>query len=545
MMKRQLLFIVIIIGYVSVAIRPAFAQPTDITVHWLLVDTNPDARSRADFEAFINLLVARGNVPSNRVRHIQSEQCTKTEIHKAIRNIASHMQHGERFIFFYRGGVTKPPRTNSIYLLTHGAKTTKLADAVQDTQLNLWFRDVGAEDVTVLFDGYTDDRNIFAYLANREVLGEAALVSIMRAKTGEDSLLRKVLSALKTDASDLNDNRNISIGELHEHLVTTAPPQESIVVPTGNVEMPILKLSPMLKITTDPAGASVFVNGENIGVTPQRVVDNIRKGNYEILVKKQGYLIPQTRSTEVDINQGEAVEVSWVLKPISVYGKITLPEGKVVEQISVWIEDTNHKQTVGSNGNYRFSDWDANNLLTIGTTYTLKAEATEIYNAETTFTFEGHDAIERNLILAEKTWFQVAQERFDQKDNEGAIAAFQNGIEITTEIPPLSPELTVLLFNSFSAAVDSMNIENIAYLVATAELSDRFGDKEAAKTYWGRVQSEASKGTAEHRLATKRLRQLNLRNYIINSALVVLLVVVLISGGYSARKYFRRKTNRT
>ena len=543
-MKRGFLFIVIFSGCLSIGISPTCAQPTDTSTWWLLADINPDSRSHADFDAFVDLLAVRGKIPSNRILRIEGEKCTRAGIHTAIRNLAARMKNGERFVFFYRGGVTKPPRTNSIHLLTHGAKTTDLADTVQDTQLNHWFRNAGANDVTIFFDGYTEDRNIYAYLANRELLGEAALVSIKRSKTAEDSLLRKVLSALKTDASDLNDNRNVTIGELHEHLVTKTPPQESIVVPTGDVETSILKLPPMLKITAVPAGVSVFVNGENIGATPQRVIDNLRKGNYEIQVKKQGYLIPPSRCTEVDMSQGEAVEVSWVLKPITVHGKITLPEGKVVEQITVWIEDTIHKQTVGSNGNYHFSDWDTNSLLTDGKTYTLKAEAAEIYYAETTFIFEGFDAIERNLTLAEKTWFEVAQERFNQKDNEGAIAAFQNGIEITTEFPPLSPELTVLLFNSFSAAVDSMNIENIAYLVATAQLSDRFGDKEAAKTYWGRVKSEAHKGSAEHRLATKRLRRLNLRHYIINSALVVLLVVVLISGGYTARKYYKGKPNR-
>ena len=541
MMKRQLLFIVIITGYVSVAILPTCARPTDTSAHWLLADTNPDARSRADFEAFIDLLVARGNVPSNRIQHIEAEQCTKAGIYKAIRNLASRMQHGERFIFFYRGGVTKPPRTNSIYLLSHGAGSANLAEAVQDTELNRWFREAGAKHVTVLFDGYTNDQSIYAYLANRELLGVAALVSIKSAKKDEDSLLRSVLSALNIDASDIDDNRKIAIGELHEYVVTITPPQESIVVPTGPVETPILKLPPMLKITTVPEGASVFLNGEDIGATPQRVIDNLKRGNYEIRVKKQGYFIPPTRSTEVGMNQGEAVEVSWALKPITVYGKINLAGGKVLEQITVWIEDTIHKQTIGLDGNYCFGDWDADDLLSVGKTYTLKSEAAEIYHAETTFTFEGHDAIERNLTLAEKTWFQVAQERFDQKDNEGAIAAFQNGIEITTEFPPLSPELTVLLFNSFSAAVDSMNIGNIAYLVATAQLSDRFGDKESSKIYWNRVKSQANKGTVEYDLASKRLRELNLTHYILNGALIVLLVVVLISCGYTARKYLARK----
>lgn len=540
-MKRELLFIVVLSGCLSVGVLPTFAQPTDMTVWWLLVDVNPDDRSHADFEAFANLLATRGNVPSNRIQHIKAEQCTKSRINETIRKVTSRMQRAERFIFFYRGGVTKPPRTNSIFLLTHGAESTNLANAVEDRQLNRWFQEAGAKDVTVLFDSYTNDRNIYAYLANRELLGAAALVSIRATKKNEDSLLNRVLSALNTDASDLDDNRKVTLGELHEHLVTNAPPQDSIVVPTGNVDAPILKLSPMLKIITDPAGASTYLNGEVIGATPQRVIDNLKRGDYEIQVKMPGYFAPPMRSTKVGMSQGEAVEVYWALKPITVYGKVNLPEGKVLEQITVWIEDTNYKQTIGLDGNYRFEDWDIDDLLSVGKTYALKAEAAEIFHAKTTFTFEGHDAIERDLTLAEKTWFEVAEERFSKSDNEGAIAAFQNGIEITTEIPPLSPELTVLLFKSFSAAVDSMNIENIAYIVATAQLSDRFGDKESSKIYWNRVKLQANKGTVEYDLAAKRLRELNFTHYIINGAIIVLLVVVLISGGYTARKFLGRK----
>ena len=328
MMKREFLFIVIFIGYLSTGILPTFAQPTDTSAWWLLADINPDDSSHADFEAFVDLLTARGNVPSNRIQHIEAEECTRTRVYQAIRNFASRMTHGEQFIFFYRGSVTKPPRTNSIYLLTHGAESTNLAEAVQDTQLNRWFRDAGAKNVTILFDGRTNDRNIYAYLANRELLGEAALVSIRSAKKDEDSLLQTMLPALDTDASDLDDNRAITVGELHEYLVTKTPPQQSIVVPTGNLETSILKLLPMLKINTVPEGASVFLNGEDAGTTPQRVIDNLKRGRYEIQVKKQGYFIPPTRSTEVGMIQGEAVEVSWTLTPITVYGKINSPEGK-------------------------------------------------------------------------------------------------------------------------------------------------------------------------------------------------------------------------
>ena len=541
MMKRAFVFIVIFSGLMLIGVVPIRAQPVDTAAWWLLADVNPDTRSQADFDALTELLIDRGNVPSDQIRRIEGEGGTHKSLHNAIRNLARRMKRGDRLIFFFRGAVTKPARSNSIYLLTYGAESSNLTSAVEDIQLNRWFREAGVNEVIVLFDAYTDDGNIYAYLANRELLGTAALVSIRPATSTEDSLLQNLPSALQTDASDLDDNRQITVGELHEYIIAQTPPQESIVVPIGNVNTAVFGLIPMLKITTVPEGASVFLNGEDIGATPQRLIDNLKRGSYEIEVKKQAYLIPPTRAAKIDLIQGEAVEVSWALKPIAVYGKITLPAAQALEQVDVWLEDTVHKQTVGSDGNYRFADWTADDILSIGKTYTLKAESAELYHAEATFTFEGYDSIQRDLTLAEKTWFEVAQLRFDQRDNEAAIAAFQNGIEITTDFPPLSPELTVLLFNSFSAAVDSMDIENIAYLVTTAKLSDRFGNTESAKIYWGRVKSRAAKGTSEHKLATKRLWELNLRRYLTNIALIVLLVIVLISGGYTLQKYYRGK----
>jgi hypothetical protein len=244
---------------------------------------------------------------------------------------------------------------------------------------------------------------------------------------------------------------------------------------------------------------------------------------------------------QVKLVQGEGAEASWTLEAISVYGSVKSPAGKTLENATVWLEGTSYQQIVGEDGSYRFADWDAHGILASGKTYTLRAESEERYQAEATFTFEGHEPIQSDLNLVEKTWFEVAQIRFDRKDNEGAIAAFQNGIETTTDFPPMSPALTKLLFDSFSAAIDKVNLENTAYIVATAKLADQVGQKERAKVYWGRVKSEAAKGTADHKLATKRLRELNFGRYLINIGILVLVIIVLISGGYT---FYRQKRSK-
>lgn len=549
-MKRIFIFTVFSIGILLSSARGLQAQqvdsPTvDSRAWWLLVDLRPDARSKQDFDALVAVLVDRGKVPSDQIHRIAGAECTRDGVHSAIRGVAGRIDKSDRLIFLLRGFVTKPARSNSIYFLVHGATSANLATALEDRQLNRWLREVGAAEAVVLFDGYTTDQNVYAYLANRELLGDAAMVSIQPSQTANaietDVFLERLLSGFGADASDLNDNRQFSVDELSQHLTAEPVEQAGITAPMGNVDAALLKLSPMLKIVTLPEGAAVSLNGEAIGNTPQRLIDTLSDGTYEIEVKKPGYLIPASRSVQFKRARGEGVEVSWTLKPIAVYGTVSPPTGRTLESAQVWIQDTSYQQVVGADGAYRFADQKAEGILAIGKTYTVRAEGGARFHAESTFTFDGHESIQQKLSLVEKTWFEVAQIRIDRDDDEGAIAAFQNGIELTTEIPPLSTELTVLLFNSFSAAVDSMNIENVNYVVAAAQLADRFGDKKRAKTYWGQVKLKAAKGTPEHKLASKRLWQLNWGRYLINIALGIFVIAVLISGGYTFHKQRKAK----
>ena len=130
--------------------------------------------------------------------------------------------------------------------------------------------------------------------------------------------------------------------------------------------------------------------------------------------------------------------------------------------------------------------------------------------------------------------------QFDRNAYEEAIAAFQNGIEETIEFPPMSPEFTKLLFDSFSEVVDKVNVQNIAYVVVTAKLADRLNLQEESKVYWAQVKLQATKGSTFHKLATERLRELNWGRRIINIGVLVLFIVLLISGGYAIRRALLR-----
>lgn len=551
MMKQISVSIVLSIGFLLVAVSPIHAQLVDAASWWLIVNPNADTRSQRDFDSIVSLLVDRGKVPSGHIHLVEGDKCTPGGIQASIGKLASKMKQGDRLIFYFRGLVTIPKRLITVYLLTHGITAENFADGIKAPQLNRWFRKSTINSVITILDAYTTDPNLNVYRANRELPGDTVLVSIQRAAaSAENRFAQKLLAMLQNDATDLDDNRQISTHELYESILKNASHLQSILRLVAEAEATILKLSPMLKVATVPDSASVFLNGEAIGESPQRIVGNLKRGTYEVEVRKPGYVIPPSRSVQIEKAQGESVHLSWDLESIAVYGSVKAPNGVTLEEAKVWVDGPEYERSkppVKENGQYRlhanviniirFGGRFDTEVLAPGKTYTLRAESGDVYHAEATFTLSPHESIQRDLILGKKTWFEVAQMRFNRKAYEGAVAAFQNGIEDTTEFPPMSPAFTKMLFDSFSASLDRVDVQNIAYVIATAKLADRLDLREEAKVYWAQVKSKAVKGTPEYKLATKRLRELNPVRRLINIGMFVVLLVVLISGGYTLQKH--------
>ena len=560
MMKQILVFIVFSIGVSLITVSPLYAQSVDATTWWLIVSPDVDTRSRSNLDSLVNLLKERGKVPSNHIRRIEGSECTREGIKVVLDDLGSEMGQGDRLIFYFRGFVTKPRRSNSIFFFPHGVTPENLEDALKDRQLNGWFRELSPNKVIVILDSYTRDRNLMAYYGNRGMPGSGGFISIQRATLStEDLLVQTLLGTLGTDETDLDDNRQVSIEELHAYLTSNLDERtlrltEGILLLLGRVqEKVVLKLSPMLQIVTVPDGASVVLNGQEVGETPQRLIDNLERGTYNVEVSKLGYLIPPARSVEIGLVQGESINLSWDLESIAVQGSVKAPDGVPLEGAAVWIDGTAYEQNplhLEADGRYQLFANIANvtsqagrsdeRVLESGKMYTLRAESDALYHAEASFTLAPHESVERNLTLSKKTWFEVAQMQFNRKVYEEAIAAFQNGIEETVEFPPMSPEFTKMLFDSFSEVVNKVNVQNITYVVVTAKLADRLNLQEESKVHWEQVRLQATKGSASYELATERLRELNFGRRLINIGVLVLFVLVLISGGYALRRVLLR-----
>jgi predicted metal-dependent hydrolase len=539
MSKQNIIFIAISICVALAIFVSTPALSADSGTHWLIVDVTPEARAHELVNSLIELLTTRGKVPSEQIHHVEGDSATSEEIHAMIQEVGRQTAVQDTLIFLYHGMVTKPRGMNAMHLLTQGDE-----QGIQDATLNDWFRETERKHTVVIVDGYTEDTNLNAYYANREILGTAALNAIQSAEKANTTVfLQRLHDTLTVDTTDTNDNRQLSIIESYELLRTNLDFVEGILAPTGDVEAALLKLSPALKITTFPEGAEIIINDVEVGNTPKLITENLQQGTSTVTVKKAGYIIPLPKTAELQLALGESVHIGWALEPIAIHGTVigvsdASPAGAVV-----WIDGTVYQQLVEADGIYRFDEWKDSDLLTLGETYTLYVKQGDLNYGSATFTFDGYTDIAQPLQLAKQTWFEVAQLEFDRHNHQGAVTAFQNGIELTSDFPQMSPDLTVLLLSSFANALEKQDVQDVTYLVVTAKLAEQHGQPALAKKYWEEVKTKAEKGSSAAKLASQRLWQLNRGRYLLNIGLIVLLVVLLVSGAWT---YFRyRKSKRT
>ena len=538
MSKQQIIFFPISI-YVALAI---FVSTPGLSAgagtHWLIVDATPEARAYEHINSLIELLTTRGSIPSEQIHRIEGESATAEEIRAVLQEIGRQTAVEDTLIFLYHGMVTKPRGMNAMHLLAPGDE-----QGIPDATLNAWFRETESKDTLVIVDGYTEDTNLNAYYANRETLGTAALNSIQSATANTTALLQQLHDTLTVDTTDTNDNRQLSIIESYELLRTHSDFMDGILAPTGDVEMALLKLSPGLKITTFPEGADISINDVAVGSTPKLITENLQKGVSTVTVKKAGYVTPPAKTAELQLALGESVHIAWVLESIAIHGTIRGVSGESPAGAVVWIDGTAHQQVVETDGSYRFDEWQDSDVLSLGDTYTLYVKQGDLNYGSTTFTFDGYTDIAQPLQLVKRTWFEVAQLEFDRHNHQGAVTAFQNGIELTSDFPQMSPDLTVLLLSSFADAVEKQDVQDVTYLVVTAKLADQHGQPELAKKYWEEVKTKAVKGSAAAKLANDRLWQLNRGRYLLNIGLIVLVAVLLASGVWTFLRF--RKSKRT
>ena len=537
MPKQKIIVLILLTSFFIIG--TVSTEPSDSGTFWLMVDTTPDADAQALFNALNKLLIEKGKVSRAHIHNLTGDQATKDEIQIFLADIGNRSGKIDAFIFLYYGEVSKLRGGNAMYLSTQSGET------IQDSVLNQWLQGTGVDRTLVIVDGYANEENLGIYYANRETLGTAALNVIQPSTAGKNAFLESLIDALSQQKIDADDNRHISIIEIYQQLQTNTAFERAIFAPTGNVEETVMRLSPAIKVTTFPDGAQILLNEKESGLTPKLFTDGLQQGTYTVSVRKVGYNSPEAKTAELKLTQGESVNFAWALKPISVFGTVTGPSDVSVVDTQISIDGTEYVAVVGEDGTYSFQDWQASNMLTPGTNYTLYAKQADFYHGSATFTFDGYTAIEQSIQLVKKTWFEIAELEFSRNDHQKAVTAFQNGIELTTDFPPMSEDLTVLLFTTFADAVDRSQVQDIKYFVVTAKLAEAYQQPDLVKKYWKQVKLKAEKGSTAAKLAGQRLWQLNPWRNIINIGIVCLLVLIIASGIWTFYRYRKSKQTET
>lgn len=539
MLQQKFTTITLLFLFFTSTLICSSAEPIDTGMQWLLVDATPEGRARKLFNSFTNLLTQKGKVPKNHIHRVEGETATHDEIQAVLNEIGNRSDEKQTIIFLFHGEVSKPSNVNAMHL------STQSLDTLQDSELNKWFKDTSAENILVIIDGYASDENLGIYYANRETLGSGALNVIHPTDTtepiGSQSFLQALIEALSSDETDVDENRQISIIEIYQYIQDNKSFGKSIFAPTGNVEETMMRLSPAIKVATFPEEAQILLNGAESGLTPQLFTENLQKGNYTVSVSKTGYNKEEPKTAELNLKQGEVINFAWELTPISVIGSVKHPSDETVVGTKVSIEGTDYITYVGEDTSFRFQDWNIEKMLTPGKEYTLSAKQGDFYHGSANFTFDGFEDIEQTIQLEKMTWFEIAELEFNRNDHQQALIAFQKGIGNTTDFPPMSEDLTTLLLSSFADAIDRSQIEDVKYVVVTAKLADAYQQPDVAKKYWKLAKQNAEKGSYEAKLAGQRLWQLNPWRQYVNIGIIVIVIGVLISSGWTFYRFWQSR----
>ena len=479
---HKIITIILLTILTPIATTSAIAEPVDPHTYWLLVDTTPDAQARNLMNKLRTVIANTGKVPRKNIQHLENEQATKEEIQAVLNEIADKSNTINTIVLLFHGIVAMSDTGNAMLLATQSD------DTIEDTVLNKWFKTTGIDRTIVILDGYAHDENLGIYYANRETLGNAALNLIQpfntAEPTGKNAFIQILTETLSEETTDTDDNRNISVQEIDQHIQNKITFENSILVPTGNVNETFLKLSPAIKVTSIPDGAKILLNDVESGLTPKRFTENLQTGTTKVEIKKDGFIIPEAKTAELKLTQGEFITLSWQLTPISIIGTVTAPDEVAVTGTSITINNTDYVQLVKDDGTYAFQNWNPTAMLIPGTEYTLYASQGDFYQGSATFTYNGYNAIEQNIELSKMTWFEIAELEFKRNNHQKTIDAFKNGIQDTNDIPQVSPDLTVMLYSHFATAVDNAEIQDVNVIVATAILAEAYQQPKLAKKYW-------------------------------------------------------------
>jgi hypothetical protein len=464
-----------------------------------------------------NALHLVGGFPEGQIQVLAGENATREGLIEALTNIVARAERraNNRFLFYLKG------RSVSVqgkkYFLPYDARLVATSTYIEELALMNWF--------------------------DRVRLRMKALILARWNKDDQDekrfsSELATILSDEKTDA---DGNRNVTLGEV-ETKIRALGFGENLVRIDGDRTTIIVRLPSVLKVTSQPPGAAILLDGAEKGVTPKQFV-GLMPGTHRLLVKKELYRMPEERAIEITMARGQQMNLPlYQLAPIRVYGTTEDADKKVVAK-EVYIDGTGYRQDVGEDGKFNFDNWQSYGILESGREYELIASADGMDIGEVSFTFGGTEDIRLVIPLTKINWIDWAMERLRKGDDVDVEDIFKVKLpELTRDnslwgktLSQIPPELAPLLLANLEEELQGQP-DNLRWRLMAAELADLAGDIPAAKEHWEAVKAKASKESQEYKQAVARLKELSPSRRVWFFALVACGVVILSAVGFFIRK---------
>jgi len=539
---KPILFIFIFLVVLSVSLASGFSSK-DLHGWALIVDItrykDPEINITDFNDSLTDKLKARfvnnGSFSEEHIFILKSQECTFNNLKQTFEKLSQKLKKNERFVLYFRGCVTKPSTVKPAYLMVYDTSSDNLDKAISEKSLGEWLKKIKAEEKILIMNYFPFRSDARRYTINRPIIGTSSINVFQPLSTQNDLFAKKITESLKSNETDNDDSRSLSVREIYEYVTIESGLYLS---PMGNLDNTLIQLPSMLQIKTEPSGAVAYVNGDKLGITPQRIVENLRLQSYEIEVHKNGYIQPEERIAKIRKPIGESANIVFELIPIKIYGKVKMAsEEELPDKLEVAINDW---VISVDNGNYCFHDWDKHNLE-VGKKYTIVAKSSDLYYGSAEFVLDGEKDINRDIELKHRDWFQIAQERFEREDYEKAVLAFQIGAKDDPNFSGISQDFADTLYYYFEELI-TMVPDNLNYIIATAKLAKQLGLKKEAEKYWKVVENKSPRGSASHKLAIAHLKELAPYRNLIRWILLVVLLLTLISSGYIVYKYRKRKS---
>ena len=230
-------------------------------------------------------------------------------------------------------------------------------------------------------------------------------------------LMPALLVTLDAEEADTTGDRQLSVGEIHQHIKSMLSGRQTpqLFDPWQLNPVPVvLPPLPTLQITSDPAGAEVFIVPENraasrlplseapgrrrFGRTPLQL--ELKKGKYRVTVQKLGFRRPTPQ--EIDLAEYDKAYTlePFALSPISIHGTVLDERGIAVGNPMVRFQQGEKivdQKAADAYGTFRPKP-DEDTWLQLGQEYTVTVTGRQVLTANLeTFTFTGYEDIHLDL----------------------------------------------------------------------------------------------------------------------------------------------------